>query len=60
LNVSFEYDAPRVHVEIPVMLVARSPYDATADGRLLVLERTINQAAPLAIVSNWTAALTGH
>jgi serine/threonine protein kinase/Tol biopolymer transport system component len=60
LNVSFEYDAPRVHVEIPVMLVARSPYDATADGRLLVLERTINQAAPLAIVSNWTAALAGH
>jgi Tol biopolymer transport system component len=53
----FESDVPRVAVEIPVMPVARSPFDVAADGRLLLLERTINKGIPLAVVKNWTAAL---
>ena len=56
----FESDAPRVFVEIPVMPVARSPFDISADGRLLLLERTINQGAPLAIVTNWRAVLASR
>jgi hypothetical protein len=35
------------------MPVARSPFDVTADGRVLLLERTVNQAAPLVMVANW-------
>ena len=53
----FESDVPRVFAEIPVMPVARSPFDVSADGRLLVLERTINQGAPLAVVTNWPASV---
>lgn len=53
----FESDLPRVAVQIPVMPVARSPFDVAADGRLLLLERTISKGVPLAVVKNWTAAL---
>jgi len=48
-----ESDAPRVAIEIPVMPVARSPFDVSADGRLLLLERTISKGVPLAVVKNW-------
>jgi Tol biopolymer transport system component len=47
-----ESDAPVVFARIPVMPVARSPFDVTADGRVLVLERTI-QGAALSLVTNW-------
>jgi Tol biopolymer transport system component len=53
----FESDVPRVYAEIPVMPGARSPFDVSADGRLLLLERTINQGAPLAVVTNWPAIM---
>jgi hypothetical protein len=53
----FESDPPRVFAQIPVMPVARSPFDVTADGRVLLLERTVNSAA-LSIVTNWRAAMT--
>ena len=53
---AFESDAPRVFAEVPVMPVARSPFDLTADGRVLMLERTINSAA-LSIVTNWRALM---
>jgi hypothetical protein len=56
----FETDVPRLFAEIPVMPVARSPFDVSADGRVLLLERTINQGAPLAIVTNWPAVVTGR
>ena len=49
----FESDAPGVFGRIPVMSVARSPFDVSADGRVLVLERTINRSVPLAVVTNW-------
>jgi Tol biopolymer transport system component len=48
-----ESDAPRMFAEVPVMPVARSPFDVAADGRILLLERTINQSAPLAVITNW-------
>lgn len=57
---TFENDAPRVFAEIPVMSVARSPFDATADGRLLLLERTITQGVPLAVITNWRSLLPGN
>ena len=53
----FESDPPRVFAQIPVMPVARSPFDVTADGRVLLLERTVNSAA-LSVVTNWRAAMT--
>jgi eukaryotic-like serine/threonine-protein kinase len=53
----FESDVPRVAVEIPVMPVARSPFDVSADGRLLLLERTISKGVPLAVVKNWQEEL---
>ena len=53
-----ENDPPRVFAEIPVMPVTRSPFDVTADGRALVLERTITQSAPLVLVANWRALLS--
>jgi hypothetical protein len=56
----FESDAPRMFAEIPVMSVARSPYDVSADGRLLLLERTITRAAPLAVITNWRAIVAGR
>jgi Tol biopolymer transport system component len=56
---SFESDTPQVFVDIPVMSVARSPFDVTADGRVLLLERT-SQGAPLSIVTNWIAAAAGR
>jgi Tol biopolymer transport system component len=55
----FESDPPRVFAQIPVMPVARSPFDVTMDGRVLLLERTVNSAA-LSVVTNWHAALTGR
>jgi Tol biopolymer transport system component len=51
---AFESDSPRVFAEIPVMPVARSPFDVATDGRVLMLERTINSAA-LSVVTNWRA-----
>jgi serine/threonine-protein kinase len=54
-----EADPPRLFAELPVMPVARSPFDATADQRLLLLERTISHGVPLAVVANWTALLAG-
>jgi serine/threonine-protein kinase len=51
----FESDVPRVFAEVPVMPVARSPFDVAADGRVLLLERTISQGVPLAVVTNWRA-----
>jgi Tol biopolymer transport system component len=56
-NQGFESDPPRVFAQIPVMPVARSPFDVTADGRVLLLERTVNSAA-LSVVTNWRAAMT--
>ena len=56
----FESDPPQVFTEIPVMPVARSPFDVAADGRLLVLERTITQGAPLVLVANWRAVMAGR
>lgn len=53
-----ESDAPRVFADIPVMSVARSPFDITEDGRMLLLERTINQGARLAVITNWRALMT--
>ncbi len=49
----FESDAPARFADLALMSVARSPFDVTADGRrVLFLERTTNQAAPLVIVAN--------
>jgi Tol biopolymer transport system component len=56
----FESDQPRVFAEIPVMPVARSPFDVAADGRLLVLERTITAGAPLVLVVNWRTVMSVH
>jgi hypothetical protein len=42
------------------MPVARSPFDVTADSRLLMLERTISQGVPLVIHMNWAAELAGR
>ena len=53
---AFESDGPRLFAEIPVMPVARSPFDVSADGRLLLLERTINSAA-LSVTTNWRALM---
>jgi Tol biopolymer transport system component/tRNA A-37 threonylcarbamoyl transferase component Bud32 len=53
----FESDPPRVLARIPVMPAARSPFDVTSDGRVLLLERTVNSAA-LSVVTNWRAAMT--
>ena len=55
-----ESDQPRVLLEIPVMSVARSPFDVAADGRLVLLERTINKGVPLAVVKNWIGAQIRH
>ena len=33
------------------------PFDVSADGRLLLLERTISKGAPLAVVKNWREEL---
>lgn len=55
----FENDPPRVFTEIPVMPVARSPFDVAADGRLMVLERTITQGAPLVLEANWRVRMAG-
>ena len=52
-----ESDAPVVFARIPVMPVARSPFDVTADGRVLLLERTI-QGAALSLVTNWRALMS--
>jgi hypothetical protein len=56
-NQGFEREPPRVFAQIPVMPVARSPFDVTADGRLLLLETTVHSAA-LSVVANWRAAMT--
>ena len=59
-DAGFESDAPRVFAEIPVMSVARSPFDVSGDGRILLLERTINQAVPLAVITNWRTIMAGR
>ena len=49
-----ENDPPRLFTEIPLMLETRSPYDVAGTGtKLLLLERTINQGAPLIVLTNW-------
>ena len=48
----FQSDPPQVFSEIAVMPVARSPFDVTFDGRVLLLERTVNSAS-LSVVTNW-------
>jgi Tol biopolymer transport system component/tRNA A-37 threonylcarbamoyl transferase component Bud32 len=53
----FESSAPRVYAEIPVMPVARAPFDVTRDNRLLLLERTISHSVPLVVEMNWLARL---
>jgi len=57
---TFENDAPHVFADTPVMSVTRAPYDVAKDGRVLVLERTINQGVPLAIITNWRALMSGR
>ena len=57
---SFESDTPRVASQISLMAGARSPFDVSADGRILALERTINRDADLAVVTNWLAATVGR
>jgi|SoiMethySBSTD1v2_1073268.scaffolds.fasta_scaffold06632_12 eukaryotic-like serine/threonine-protein kinase len=52
----FESEPPRVLAQIPVMPVARSPFDIAVDGRVLLLERTVNSAA-LSVVTNWPATM---
>lgn len=53
LGTSFESDAPARFADVALMSVARSPFDVAADGRrVLLLERTVNQAAPLVVVTN--------
>ena len=56
-STGFESDTPRVYAEIPVMPVSRSPFDVSADGRLLLLERTISHRAPLVVEMNWVAEM---
>jgi hypothetical protein len=55
-----ESDAPRLFAEVAVMPVARSPFDVASDGRILLLERTINQSAPLAVIINWQTLIAGR
>src|SRR5207247_2665059 len=55
-----ESDAPRLFAELAVMPVARSPFDVASDGRILLLERTINQSAPLAVITNWQTLIAGR
>jgi Tol biopolymer transport system component len=50
---AFESDTPEVFADIPVMSVSRSPFDVTADGRVILLERTVSQSVPLAIITDW-------
>jgi Tol biopolymer transport system component len=54
----FESDPPRVFAQITVMPVARSPFDVAVDGRVLLLERTVNSAA-LSVVTNWRGVVPG-
>jgi Tol biopolymer transport system component len=50
-----ESDPPHLFTEIPLMLETRSPYDVLGTGaNLLLLERTINQGAPLIVLTDWT------
>ena len=52
-----ENDLPRLFTEIPLMLETRSPYDVLGTGaKLLLLERTINQGAPLIVLTDWIGA----
>ena len=55
----FEHDPPRVFAEIAVMPVARSPFDVSQNGDVLLLERTVNSAA-LSVVTNWQAAMSNE
>jgi len=53
VGAGFESDPPVRFADLTLMSVARSPFDVSADGRrVLLLERTINQAAPLVVVTN--------
>jgi hypothetical protein len=53
----FESDARQTYADIPVMSVTRSPFDVTAEGPVLVLERTVSQGVPLVGVINWMTEL---
>ena len=53
-----ESDPPRLYAEIPLMLETRSPYDVAGTGtKLLLLERTVDQGAPLIVLTNWMGGL---
>jgi Tol biopolymer transport system component len=53
-----ENDPPRLFTEIPLVLDTRSPYDVAGTGsKVLILERTINQGAPLIVLTNWIGAI---
>ncbi len=56
----FESDPPRMFAEINLMPVARSPFDVSADGRVMLLERTIDQGVPLAVIANWRTLMSGR
>jgi Tol biopolymer transport system component len=55
----FEHDPPHTFADIAVMPVARSPFDVSRNGNVLLLERTVNSAA-LSVVTNWRAAISGR
>jgi Tol biopolymer transport system component len=59
-DAGFVSGAPSTFAEIPLMPSTRSPFDVTADGRVLVLERTINQTAPLTVIMNWRSLMAGR
>jgi hypothetical protein len=40
------------------MSVSRSPFDVSSDGRVLLLERTIDERLQLAVVTNWRAMMS--
>ena len=53
MGTGFESDSPARFADLTLMSVARSPFDVSADGRrVLLLERTINQASALVVVTN--------
>jgi serine/threonine-protein kinase len=53
VGTGFASDAPVRFATVALMVGPRSPFDVAADGRrVLLLERTTNQAAPLIVVTN--------
>jgi len=53
-----ENDPPRLFTDIPLMLETRSPFDVAGTGaKLLLLERTIDQGAPLIVLTDWIGGI---